>query len=42
MIKSEFIAFDKVKEEVEWIWNFLNDISCWPKLVLAIFVYCNS
>jgi hypothetical protein len=28
MIKSEFITRDKVVEEVEWIWYFIEDIPC--------------
>lgn len=28
MMESEFIALDKVRNEAEWLWNFLDDISC--------------
>jgi hypothetical protein len=28
MMKSKFITFDKVEEEGEWIYNFLEDILC--------------
>jgi hypothetical protein len=41
-MESEFIAFDKIGEEAEWIQNFLENISCWPKLVPTIFVHCDS
>ncbi|KAF3683239.1 PP2A regulatory subunit TAP46 [Capsicum annuum] len=33
-MESEFIALDKAGEEVEWLRNFLEDISYWPKPVV--------
>jgi hypothetical protein len=39
MIELEFITLDKVIKEAKWIWNFLEDISCWSKPVSAIYVY---
>ena len=42
LMKSKFIYLDKDEEEAEWLQDFLNYISCKPKLVLAIFVYCGS
>jgi hypothetical protein len=41
-IKFKFIALDKVGEEVEQLQNFLEDISSWPKLVLAICIHCDN
>ncbi|GMQ04627.1 hypothetical protein CsSME_00049981 [Camellia sinensis var. sinensis] len=41
-MESEFIALDKTGEEVEWLRNFLEDISMWPKLVPAICIHCDS
>ena len=32
-MEYEFIALDKVGEEVEWLQNFLKDIPFWPKSV---------
>jgi len=42
MMESMFIAFEKVGEEVEWLQNFLNNISCWLKLVPIIYVRYDS
>jgi hypothetical protein len=41
-IKFEFIALEKFGEEAERLQNFLEDISSWPKLVLAICIHCDS
>ena len=41
-MESEFIALDKAGEEAEWLRNFLEDISNWPKPVLAISIHCDS
>ena len=41
-MESEFIALDKVGEETEWLHNFLKDIPCWPKPVLAICIHSDS
>ncbi|KAL0413209.1 UNVERIFIED_CONTAM: Retrovirus-related Pol polyprotein from transposon TNT 1-94 [Sesamum radiatum] len=41
-IESEFIALDKAREDAEWLRNFLEDIPCWTKPVLAIMVHCDS
>ncbi|PHU18074.1 hypothetical protein BC332_13769 [Capsicum chinense] len=32
-MESKFIALDKAGEEAEWLQNFLEDISYWPKPV---------
>jgi len=42
MMESMFIAFEKVGEEVEWLQNFLKNISCWLKLVPIIYVRYDS
>jgi uncharacterized membrane protein len=42
IIKLEFITLDKPIKEAKWIWNFFEDISCWPKLVSTICIYCDS
>jgi hypothetical protein len=42
LMKSKFIYLDKDEEEAEWLQDFLEDISCWPKLVLAIYVHCDN
>ena len=42
MIKSDFIALDKAKKEVQWIKNLLEDILYWPKPVSPIYVHCDS
>ena len=41
-MESEFIALDKAGEEAEWLRNFLEDIPCWPKPVLAICIHCDN
>ncbi|PHT78631.1 hypothetical protein T459_16683 [Capsicum annuum] len=41
-MKSEFIALDKAGEEVEWLQNFLEDISYWPKPVALVCIHCDS
>jgi hypothetical protein len=41
-MESEFIALDKAAEEAEWLRNFLEDISVWPKPVTAICIHCDS
>ena len=41
-LEYEFIALDKAGEEAEWLRQFLEDIPIWPKLVLAICIYCDS
>ncbi|PHT45269.1 hypothetical protein CQW23_14427 [Capsicum baccatum] len=41
-MKSEFIALDKVGEEVEWLQNFLEDIPYWPKPVALVCIRCDS
>ncbi|PHT32348.1 hypothetical protein CQW23_28685 [Capsicum baccatum] len=41
-MESEFIALDKVDEEAEWLQNFLEDISCWPKPVAPVCIHCDS
>ena len=41
-MESEFIALDKEGEEVEWLRNFLEDITFWPKPVRPICIHCNS
>lgn len=41
-IKSEFIALDKVGEEVEWLRNFLMDVLLWSKPIPTISIYCVS
>ncbi|KAK4738603.1 hypothetical protein R3W88_002300 [Solanum pinnatisectum] len=41
-MESEFIALDKAGEEAEWLWNFLEDISYWPKPMAPICIHCDS
>ncbi|KAF3619461.1 hypothetical protein FXO38_06209 [Capsicum annuum] len=41
-MESEFITLDKVSEEEEWLWNFLEDIPYWPKPVAPICIHCDS
>ncbi|XP_024016295.1 uncharacterized protein LOC112089771 [Eutrema salsugineum] len=41
-MESEFKALDKAPEEVEWLWNFLEDIPMWEKPVPALCVCCDS
>ena len=41
-MESEFITLDKASEEVEWLRNFLEDISLWPKDVRPIWIHCDS
>ncbi|KAF3679208.1 hypothetical protein FXO37_03985 [Capsicum annuum] len=37
--KSEFIALDKAGKEAEWLWNFLEDFSYWPKTVAPVCIH---
>jgi len=41
-MESTFNAFEKVREEIEWLQNFLKDISYWLKLVPIIYVHYDS
>ena len=41
-METEFIALDKVGKEVEWLRNFLEDISFWPKPTARICIHCDS
>ena len=41
-MESEFIALDKAGEEEEWLRNFLEDISYWPKLAPPVYIHCDS
>ena len=41
-MESEFIALDKVGEEVEWLRYFLEVIPIGSQPVLAICIHCNS
>jgi hypothetical protein len=41
-MESEFIALDKVGEEVEWLHHFLEDMSMWTKPVPHICIHCDS
>ncbi|PHT89514.1 hypothetical protein T459_04627 [Capsicum annuum] len=41
-MESIFIALDKAGEEVEWLQNFLEDISHWPNLVAPVSIHCDS
>ncbi|XP_075086149.1 secreted RxLR effector protein 161-like [Nicotiana tabacum] len=41
-MESQFIILDKAGEEVEWIRNFLEDISFWAKPVAPICIHCDS
>ncbi|KAF3669246.1 hypothetical protein FXO38_07674 [Capsicum annuum] len=38
-MKSEFIALDKAGKEAEWLWNFLEDFSYWPKPVAPVCIH---
>ncbi|KAF3665483.1 hypothetical protein FXO37_10997 [Capsicum annuum] len=42
IMKSEFIALDKDGEKAEWLQNFLEDFSYWPKPVAPICTHCDS
>lgn len=42
IMESEFIALDKVREEVEWLHHFLENIPMWSKPVSAICIHCDS
>ncbi|KAF3684558.1 putative DNA polymerase zeta catalytic subunit-like [Capsicum annuum] len=41
-MESEFIALDKAGEEVEWLRNFLKDISYRPKPMAPVCIHCDS
>ena len=41
-MEFEFIALDKVGEEAEWLYKFLENIPIWPKPVPAICIHCDS
>ncbi|PHT44781.1 hypothetical protein CQW23_13939 [Capsicum baccatum] len=41
-VESEFIVLEKTGEEVEWLQNFLEDISYWPKPVAPVYIHCDS
>ncbi|KAK4368596.1 hypothetical protein RND71_012388 [Anisodus tanguticus] len=41
-MESEFITLDKEGEEAERLHDFLEDISCWNKLVPLVMIYCDS
>ncbi|PHT43417.1 hypothetical protein CQW23_17442 [Capsicum baccatum] len=41
-MESKFIALDKAGEEAEWLQNFLQDISYWPKPVAPVCIHCDS
>ena len=41
-MEYEFIALDKAGEEAEWLRQFLEDISIWPKPMPAICIHCDS
>ncbi|KAK4359166.1 hypothetical protein RND71_021395 [Anisodus tanguticus] len=41
-MESEFIALDKAGEEVEWLHDFLEDVSCWNKPVPSVMIHCDS
>ena len=41
-MESKFIVLDKASEEVEWLWNFLEDIPFLPKPVGPICIHCDS
>ncbi|PHU02991.1 hypothetical protein BC332_28242 [Capsicum chinense] len=41
-MESKFIALDKAGEEVEWLWNFLEDISYWPKPMAPVCIHCDN
>ena len=40
--ESEFIALDKVGEEVEWLRHFLEDMPMWIKLMPPICIHYDS
>ncbi|KAF3654693.1 putative phosphoserine aminotransferase, chloroplastic-like [Capsicum annuum] len=42
IMEAKFIALDKVGEEVEWLWNFFEDIPYWPKPVASICIHGDS
>ena len=42
IMEFEFIALDKVGEEVEWLCNFLEEIPCWKKPMSSISIHCDN
>ncbi|GKA61931.1 hypothetical protein Tco_0761450 [Tanacetum coccineum] len=42
MMESEFITLDKCGEDAEWLRQFIEDISRWPKPVTTISIHCDS
>ena len=42
IMEFEFIAPDKVGEEVEWLCNFLEEIPCWKKPMSSISIHCDN
>ena len=41
-MQYEVIVLDKASEEAEWLWNFLEGISFWPKPMGPICIHCDS
>ncbi|PHU19140.1 hypothetical protein BC332_10291 [Capsicum chinense] len=41
-MESEFIALDKAGEKAEWLRNFLEDTSYWPKPVAPVCIHYDS
>ena len=41
-MESEFIALDKVGEEIEWLRHFLEDMPMWMKPMPFICIHCDS
>jgi hypothetical protein len=41
-MESEFITFDKVREEAKWLLNFFKEYSMLTKPIPAIYVHCDS
>ena len=41
-MELKFISLDKATEEIEWLRQFLENISRWSKTVSAIIIHCDS
>ena len=39
---SEFIALDKVGEQIEWLRNFLEDVHGCQKSISTVIIHCDS
>ncbi|PHT34142.1 hypothetical protein CQW23_25942 [Capsicum baccatum] len=42
VMESKLITLDKAGEEAEWLQNFLEDVSYWPKPMAPVCIHCDS